>query len=455
MKKTAKLIISICVVIITIGVAFICVQDTNKSKIQFISDFYKDLTAYSDKDSVIKSNCTNELLCRLNEEYRKEMQAWEGLEDWDSWGPASLSKEHYADWKFYGEGTDFDWVNEVIRVTPLNNEWFQIYVGENCYLGGKSVVYMNVKDDNGLKIDALCYNISNELVSNFSEFSSKEKILLNLTSKFRGYKFNKEESFYGGLIWVNRKGKMGCITQYGTELIPCIYDFIRPHHGDIFRIMSNGKIGLIDLVGEEIQSCIYDDMWECDHRNNRTWVKINGKYGCIGLNGGVPRKLFDSAEGFRYYGKNSNALAKVEINGRYGYIDIWGDEVIPCIYENIKGFSHGFFAVEKNGKWGYTNEFGYEIIECYLDDAGDFNSNGTAYAKYNGVSGEINRYGQFRERNYGSYSVQTQKRTPLPMKVCDICKGTGQMAISGGGMVLDRQSCLGCGGSGMVPDSFR
>ena len=452
MKKTAKLIISICVVIITIGVAFICVQDTNKSKIQFISDFYKDLTAYSDKDSVIKSNCTNELLCRLNNEYRKEMQAWEDLEDWDDWGSTALSKEHYADWKFYGEGTDFDWVKEVLRVTPLNNEWFQIYVGKNCYLGGKSVVYVKIKGDNGLKIDHLRYDYPYECCeSGFSSCTFKEKCKICLISIFKGYTFDKCNV---GMISVQKKEKVGRITRYGKELIPCIYNSISPYDGDIFRVRLNGKYGLVDLVGEEIQACIYDEMGA--YINNRALVKLNGKYGFIGKGSGTPIKLYDSADNFSCYGRNRDALAKVEVNGKFGYVDIWENEVIPCKYDNISKFSHGLFVVMRNGKFGYVDEFGEEVFGCNFEYADDFREDGTAYVKSNGVSGKIDRYGNFRKIIISSYnSVQTHPRTPLPMKVCDICKGTGQMAIGGGGMVLDRQSCLGCGGSGMVPDSSR
>lgn len=538
-KKILIFLISTCAIITTIGgIMFSYGRKTQEKK--FISEFYKDLATYENKDSIIQNNCTYTMLVRLELEYGKfiadrQIAILRGLEDCESRDSSASSEEKYAIWRFYGEKNDFEWKSEIIRITPLNDEWFQVYIDEECYFGNgfpdKAVVYMRIVDDSGFKIDNIHYKLPTEDITNtISTLTIKEKFLFNLISFFKGYVLDKRKLSCGGGIWIMKNGQKGCCTQYGKILIPCKYNSIDFFDGDIFRVKVNNKYGLVDLVGGEIQKCIYDDMGQ--FINYRAWVKINDKFGYIDRRGGEPSHLYEKVEDFKSYKYNYKTLAKVCNNGKYGYVntsddeivpciydkiddfnylkhegyylaktcrnnkygyvDIFGEEIIPCIYDeieefnyyeyneryltkvrkngkfgyvglwnyaiipceydNIRDFCYGFCAVKKDGNWGYVNEYGEEIIECCFDYAGDFGENGTAYVEYNGIDGKINRYGEF-SRTY-HYSYNTYNPTPLPMEVCDICNGTGLMPISGGGMVLDRQSCLGCGGSGKVPASF-
>ena len=50
--------------------------------------------------------------------------------------------------------------------------------------------------------------------------------------------------------------------------------------------------------------------------------------------------------------KFSEGLAAIERNGKWGYIDKEGKDVIPCRYEGAHNFSEGLAAIERNGKWG-------------------------------------------------------------------------------------------------------
>ncbi|MFR6236861.1 MAG: WG repeat-containing protein [Parabacteroides distasonis] len=66
-------------------------------------------------------------------------------------------------------------------------------------------------------------------------------------------------------------------------------------------------------------------------------------------------------------------LAMVKKNGRYGFIDKYGKEVIPLIYENIPySFSDGLAKVKREGKWGYVNNQGEEVVACLYDDIASF-----------------------------------------------------------------------------------
>ncbi|MEI7978315.1 MAG: WG repeat-containing protein [Bacteroidota bacterium] len=75
--------------------------------------------------------------------------------------------------------------------------------------------------------------------------------------------------------------------------------------------------------------------------------------------------------------------AKVVKNGKIGYINMEGEEFIPCKYEEIYPFEGGKAKAKRDGKYGFLNEQGEEIIECKFDFIGPF-KNGRAVVKLDG-----------------------------------------------------------------------
>ena len=67
-----------------------------------------------------------------------------------------------------------------------------------------------------------------------------------------------------------------------------------------------------------------------------------------------------------------NGMAKVELNGKWGYINSYGEEITHCIYDSIGDFSEGMAPILKEDKWGYINFNGEEIIPCIYDYVGKF-----------------------------------------------------------------------------------
>ena len=80
--------------------------------------------------------------------------------------------------------------------------------------------------------------------------------------------------------------------------------------------------------------------------------------------------------------------------------------------------------------------------------------NGPRKVKYNvdyrGAEGNIDRYRLIIEEWRNTQSDET----PLPMKTCELCGGTGRIAIRGGGLILGGQTCTGCFGRGYVSVPF-
>jgi hypothetical protein len=59
----------------------------------------------------------------------------------------------------------------------------------------------------------------------------------------------------------------------------------------------------------------------------------------------------------------SEGLACVKLNGKYGYLDKTGKEIIPLKYESAVPFSHGLARVWVNKKERYIGRDGTEYFE--------------------------------------------------------------------------------------------
>jgi hypothetical protein len=52
----------------------------------------------------------------------------------------------------------------------------------------------------------------------------------------------------------------------------------------------------------------------------------------------------------------------VQDAGYHGFIDLFGEIVVPLNYENASNFSEGLAAVRVNNKWGYIDALGRIVI---------------------------------------------------------------------------------------------
>ena len=63
-------------------------------------------------------------------------------------------------------------------------------------------------------------------------------------------------------------------------------------------------------------------------------------------------------------------------NGKWGFADQDGNEIIKAHYEKAKSFSNGLAAVCSNGKWGFINQQDELVIPCDFVDADYFADTG-------------------------------------------------------------------------------
>lgn len=84
------------------------------------------------------------------------------------------------------------------------------------------------------------------------------------------------------------------------------------------------------------------------------------------------------------------------MDGKWGFINKEGEEVIPCKYDDVKPFHEGMATVWKESndiyKCGFINKEGEEVIPCKYDVVYDFYED-MAVVSLNGKFGIFNRMG--------------------------------------------------------------
>ena len=99
-----------------------------------------------------------------------------------------------------------------------------------------------------------------------------------------------------------------------------------------------------------------------DFKEGRAMVEIDGKYGFIDHNG---KEVIECK--YDYVGSFEEGIA-----GKYGFIDHNGKEVIECKYDYVGSFEEGIAKVEIDDNRGFIDHNGKEITKCIYYDAGDF-----------------------------------------------------------------------------------
>ena len=61
-------------------------------------------------------------------------------------------------------------------------------------------------------------------------------------------------------------------------------------------------------------------------------------------------------------GSFNEGFASVKKDGKWGYINTKGEQIVECKFDYAHNFHEGFARVKKDGKYGYINTKGYSVI---------------------------------------------------------------------------------------------
>ena len=179
-----------------------------------------------------------------------------------------------------------------------------------------------------------------------------------------------------------RNGKYG-FKKDGIIVIPAKYGYACNFSEGLAVVNLNGKWGYIDKNGKEVIPIKYDS--GCAFSEGLARVYLNDEYCYIDKNGKAVTN---------YHNNSSEGKIRVGIEGKWGYVDRIGTEVIPIMYDFAGDFSEGLAEVKLNGKYGFIDKTGKEIIPIKFDYTSGF-KNGRAGVKLEGKWGYIDKQGNF------------------------------------------------------------
>ncbi len=271
-------------------------------------------------------------------------------------------------------------------------------------------------------------------------------------------KYEEIKGYSNGLAAVRHKGNYGFVSEKGYMVIDAMYDDATGFTPDgVAAVQKLGRWGFIDRYGKLFIDYVYADATPFKNgyaivrkrfdktvgmidKNNRFVIKndtyINlvypqegmiaarirgtGKWGFLDMQGNtiVPHD-------YKLVYSFSEELAFVKKDNKFGAIDKNGNMVIDAIYSDVKkeGFSGGMAAVKSQGKWGFIDKTGEIIIPFEYDDCSSF-SEGSAAVAQGGYWGYIDTYGDMMipyefEQATGFFRIKDQlvaiaKESPIP-----------------------------------------
>ena len=259
-----------------------------------------------------------------------------------------------------------------------------------------------------------CGKCGNKVLAETQEFSSKEHVASeNQNSEKQGMKPKKIigivailiiagiSALLSGIFKIKNMERIEAIISCGIEGSNTkVYEY----NGKLKELNMSAKYNKVDYIGEErfvveenekrlidindklIKSLNYQDVYY--FKEGLARVEADGKYGYIDKEGKeVLSPKYKDAYDF------SEGLAVVRADGKYGYIDKEGKEVVSPKYGDVYNFREGLAVVEADGKWGYIDKEGKEVVSPKYEDAGDF-SEGLAVVEADGKRGYIDKEGK-------------------------------------------------------------
>ena len=122
------------------------------------------------------------------------------------------------------------------------------------------------------------------------------------------------------------------------------------------------------------------------------FLKKNGKY--IFVNS-INMKSFLETREYDWVSIFSEGLASVKLDGKYGFIDKTGREVVPMIYDSAGSFLEGLARVKLDDKFGFIDHTGKEVVSLIYDNDDIYFWEGLASVKLDGKWGFIDKAGTF------------------------------------------------------------
>ncbi|MGI6029878.1 MAG: WG repeat-containing protein [Eubacteriales bacterium] len=293
----------------------------------------------------------------------------------------------------------------LMQETKLPREYFNYY----SFQEGMARVVDNKRlvdnygfvDSTGREVIPCMYAAADDFsegVAAVKDFSGFYGFIYQDGQLFLPYQYEYARSFQEGMAYVQQGGGKYFINRVGdTVLDVSQYAYVGDFSQGLAPVERDGRQGFIDANGREVVACVYDSVLPYGE-DGVALGQLDGVYYGLSVTG---QRLFSlqCQQMFPF----SDGMAKFQRDGKVGYIDTTGREVIPAIYSTQSlNFSDGLAYVENSaaGLRGYIDRTGQLVLNISEYDKGGSFQNGYALVEKNGKMAYLSAEGQVSDLIY-------------------------------------------------------
>lgn len=174
---------------------------------------------------------------------------------------------------------------------------------------------------------------------------------------------------YGGIAdrWFNpgkkhnrrEKVKFGYVDHLGNEFVPTKFDYLGNFYMGKAVVMDNDRFGYAEENGSYSVPVEFEDVSVPGLYDRATViVEKDGKYGHYAMGNGLLTYGYEEARNF------VNGLAPVkQSNGKWGYVDKAGREVITAKYDQATSFYDSYAVVKDTGVYSIIDRTGMLVTK--------------------------------------------------------------------------------------------
>lgn len=205
------------------------------------------------------------------------------------------------------------------------------------------------------------------------------------------------QTFDNGKIYLKimqRDSKFGLVDRQGKIVLPIIYSTFERFYNGFAIVGKDGLLGMIDTFGHVAIQVKYADLY--NFRGGLARFKdVSGKWGFINIKGEeVIKAEYDKLDEFSdpISGKERD-FARCTKGGKFGLINKSGKVLVEPSCDEIGEFKDGAAKAVKDGKIGFIGMDGQWLVEPKFSKVNNFEKGRAAYSE-NGKWGFINKKGE-------------------------------------------------------------
>lgn len=266
-------------------------------------------------------------------------------------------------------------------ITPTFRNGNAIFVNKNN-IGlidkqGKTKLIFNINDDDDdlyFKGDVIVYKAWYPKSNSYTlyDYSGKQLETAPINELY----------FENDVFWIRSEEKYGLLDRKGIAITSVDFDEYSKFNLNYAKVSISGKFGYIDNKGTQILPIIYDSIFESNDDDIEI-VEINNKFGIINRYNKtlltevkydkiLPFQTNNTNDVYKSKYFNKEGFAAVQINDKFGFVDLNGKELTSVKYDHIicsieyeSGGSSGYSEWNRDY---YDNTYSYTTYTYYFDN---------------------------------------------------------------------------------------